>query len=289
MVTPVGLSARPTQASETVLAEEVPVTPASPDEEFEFVPIFPTIQRLEGAKTVRTYQMPPWADRAQYMMRATAGRPLRATVNLWIGPLRQVHTCKVDTEKGSLYPITSTIKFKKLAPVLKITTDEELSYPTDVAVVVPAPDRSKQLERYFMDIWRSARHPTEKQVIQGGTIGEGANGWGGSVRSWTFGPEVESVQVLGWSGDVGKKSFKMDFEVLQGVNNVKQNIFFQCGGSTQPLHAVIEIPKEGCVIRMRNKKFIEDGKVEFTIVPYKMRDYTAVEREPTVAPFTMPR
>jgi hypothetical protein len=196
---------------------------------------------------------------------------------------------KVDSENGALTPIEGTIKFKKLAPVLKIFTDKELTYPIEAAVVVPNPDRSKQLEDHFMKIWRSAQKPFEKQTIQGGMVetdskGKAkANGKAGSVRSWTIPPEVESIEVLGWSGDVGKKSFKMDFEVLQSVNNVKQKYFFQCGGSTQPYHAVLQVPYGGCVIRMRNKKFIEDGLCEFTIVPHKLRDLSSPsELEPVL-------
>jgi hypothetical protein len=193
----------------------------------------------------------------------------------------------VDSENGALWPIHGSIKFKKLAPVIKITTDKFLTYPVEVSVVVPSPERSKQLENNFMSIWRSAKHPYEKQIIQGGFVEEGKQtgmgkslGTTGSVRSWVFGPEVESVQVLGWSGDVGKKSFKMDFEVLQSVNTVKQKFYFQCGGSTQPFHAVLQVPQGGCVFRIRNKKFIEDGKCEFTIVPYKFRDVVGDELKP---------
>jgi hypothetical protein len=178
----------------------------------------------------------------------------------------------VDNENGAKWPVHGSIKFKKLAPILKVTTDKELTYPIYVAVVVASEERNKQLADNFMSIWRNAKHPYEKQIIQGGMIVKGSTGHHGSVRSWTFPPEVKSVQVLGWSGDVGKKSFKMDFEVLTGVNNVKQKYYFQCGGSTQPFHAVIQIPPEGAVIRMKNRKFIEDGKCEFTIVPYEFRD-----------------
>jgi len=275
---PIGISAASPDA--------VPVIPASSPEDFEFLPIYPKIERVEGTGTVRTYQMPIWADRCQYMVRSAGDRPLKAEVNLWIGPLRQVHTCRVDTEKGAEAPVQGTIKFKKLAPVLKIFTHkEDLSYPIEVAVVVPSPERSKQLENHFMTTWKSATKGigmyAQKQLIQGGsTIGGKSTGSGGSVRSWVIPPEVEAVEVLGWSGDVGKKSFKMQFEVLHGVNNVKQKIFFQCGGSTQPYHGVLQVPYGGCVIRVKNTKFVEDGLCEFAIVPHKLREFTQDDLQP---------
>jgi hypothetical protein len=268
---------------------EVPVTPASAPEDFEFLPVYPKIERIEGTGTVRTYQMPIWADRCQYMVRSAGDRPLKAEVNLWIGPLRQVHACKIDTEKGAEAPVQGTIKFKKLAPVLKIFTNkDELNYPIEVAVVVPSPERSKQLENHFMTTWRSATKGigmyAQKQLIQGGsTIGGKSTGSGGSVRSWVIPPEVEAVEVLGWSGDVGKKSFKMQFEVLHGVNNVKQKIFFQCGGSTQPYNAVLQVPYGGCVIRVKNVKFVEDGLCEFAIVPYKYHEASAADLQPVTS------
>jgi len=192
---------------------------------------------------------------------------LKAEAHLWIGPIRQVHTLKIDSENGELTPVHSTIKFKKVAPTLKIMTQEHLEYPLLVSVSVPTPERSKQLDDNYQRVWKSAT-PEQKQKSQGGEVSGGK----GSVRYWTIPPEVQSVEVLIWSVDVGKKSFKMDFEVLQGPNTIKQKIYFQCGGGTQPYHAVLQTPGEGCVIRVRNKKFVEDGLCEIAIVPYEVTD-----------------
>jgi hypothetical protein len=105
----------------------------------------------------------------------------------------------------------------------------------------------------------------QKQRIQGtNTMGAGS-----ARRYWTVPPNVKSVQVLLWTKDTGKKSLKVTLEVLQGANNIKQKIFIQCGGGSQPYHAVIQTP-EGGMIGVRNEKFMEDGLVEIAFVPYEM-------------------
>jgi hypothetical protein len=252
--------------------EEVPIRRffnpgAEPTPGFDQIPIYGELERVEGGETIKTYKMPIWADRCQYFIK-TDGRPMKGQANLWIGPNRQVHTLQMDCDDGDKTPVHATIKFKKLAPTLKISTGKSYEFPLSVSVVVPSPERSSQLEDNFMKVWRHATDGDQKQKSQGRNIAGGQ----GSIRYWQIPPGVKSVQVLGWSGDVGKKSFKMDFEVLQGPNERKQSYFFQCGGSTQPMHAIIQTPGDGCVIRLKNKKFIEDGLCEFVVMPYEVVD-----------------
>ena len=91
---------------------------------------------------------------------------------------------------------------------------------------------------------------------------------GGAIRSFDVDPSWEKTQIMVWSKDVGKKSFKTNIEILQGPNNQKQHLNLRCGGSTQPFHCVINTPGPGWNIRCNSKKFLEDGKFEIAVGPY---------------------
>lgn len=234
--------------------------------EFEIFPTYESMDYVEAGNTVRTYPMPSWATRCQ-MRFETNGRPLKGEANLWVGPLRKVHTLKFDTESGVEFPIETLLKFKKLAPVLKISTADNQNYPMKVGVFVPPPERAAELEAYTEKTFFTCSDE-EKQVIQGSNT----DGKFGARVNWVIPANVESVQLLGWSKDTGLKSFKVDIELLQGPNNIKQKYFLQCGGGSQPFHAVLQTPGPGWVVRIKNKKFVEDGKIEIAVLPYESTD-----------------
>jgi hypothetical protein len=231
------------------------------------VPVFPVnlpMQRVQGGGTVRTYQIPGWADRVQMEIR-TNGRPLRATAQLWLGPLRNVHTMQIDTQDGALSPYRAGLKFKAdgQGRTLKISTSESQEMPIDVAVTIPSVERSAEIGAAFDYIWNNC----DKTIVQGAVVGSGEKG---SVRTFPVDSDVDAVQFLCWSRDTGKKSLKAKIEVLQGPNNRKQVYDLQCGGSTQPFHAVFETPGPGWVVRLFNKKYIEDGLFQAVLVPYNL-------------------
>lgn len=227
-------------------------------------PVYPSLETIQGGGTIRTYKMPIWANKCQ-MLFTTDGRPMKAEANLWLGPLRVVHTLKVDMEDGAKTPYQATLTFKKMGQVLKVSTSDTLEFPMLAGVYVPNPDRAEELQMNTEEVWDSAS-PEQKKRIQGGST----LGGGGAIRYWQVPPNVQSVQILGWSKSVGKKSFKLKIEVLQGPNNIKQGFFLQCGGGTQPYHSVLQTPGSGSVIRITNQKFLEDGLIEIAVVPYEV-------------------
>jgi hypothetical protein len=239
--------------------------PVAPAEEFAMYPIKPTYETIQGGGTVRTYQMPDWATRAQMALK-TNGRPLRATAQLWIGPIRTTHTMKIDCMNGVESPYMSTLTFKKLAPAIRLITSDSLELPVEASVWVPAPDRAEAIGKNIEKLWNEATRGDQKKLIQGADV----SGGDGAVRSWEIPANVKSVQLVAWSKDTSKFSFKCKVEVLQGPNNKKQDIFLQCGGSTQPFHSVLQTPGAGWIIRVFNKKFVEDGRFELAVMPHEM-------------------
>ena len=163
---------------------------------------------------------------------------------------------------GLSFPLKATMQFKKLSPVLKVSTDGTFEFPLECGVFVPSPDESKVVGDICSDMFYSA--PMKDRVQGGSTI----DNKGGAIRSFQIDPTWEKTQIMVWSKDVGKKSFKTNIEILQGPNNAKQHLNLRCGGSTQPYHAVIDTPGSGWMIRCNSKKYLEDGLFEIAVAPY---------------------
>lgn len=207
-----------------------------------------------------TYKMPPGCDRVQMLLK-TNGRPLKARVELWCGPIRRTHFCDLDLMNGEQTQFRSCLKFKAVdsagPQTLQINTKEADAFPVQVALdVFASAERSETHMERFEHIWETAT----KIYSQGD----------GSIRNVQIADHVKSVQLLVWSKDVGKKSFKANIELLQGPNNKRQYYEMQCGGGSQPYHAILETPGSGWTLRLTNKKTIHDGSFEFVVVPYEV-------------------
>ena len=238
----------------------------APEGMMELFPVEPSLTRIEGGGgTIRTYQLPPGVERCQYVIKSE-GRPLKARVELWLGPIRRVHYCEVDMMDGNKTPYRATLKFKPNGVTLRIGTTKDSSgeFPLLAGVYVPKPEESKAINT----LTESTFYGNERTKIQGGAI-EGGHG---AVRVFPYDAAVKSMQMIIWSKDVGKKSFKAYVEILNGPNNDKQTLDLQCGGGTQPYHAIIQTPGQG-EVRIYNKKYIEDGLFQIALVPYEMETF----------------
>mmetsp|Transcript_27161 Transcript_27161/g.33778 ORF Transcript_27161/g.33778 Transcript_27161/m.33778 type:complete len:323 (-) Transcript_27161:397-1365(-) len=218
--------------------------------------------RIEGGSTLRTFQMPPHADRVQYIITSPSTRPIKAKVELWIGPIRCVHELVYDCMNGLTFPLRATLQFKKVRPVLKISTDSTYEFPLECGVYVPSAAESEKIQETTTEMFYTA--PLKDRVQGGSTI----DNKGGAIRSFRIDPTWEKTQVMIWSKDVGKKSFKSNIEILQGPNNAKQFLKLRCGGSTQPYHFVIDTPGPDWTIRCNSKKYLEDGLFEIAVAPF---------------------
>ena len=219
--------------------------------------------RIEGGETLQTFKMPPGCERVQYILQSPNGRPVKAKVELWIGPIRCVHEHIYDAMSGHTFPLRATLQFKKLEPVLKVSTAGSYEFPLLAGVFVPSEEESKQVGETTTEMFYQA--PMKERVQGGSTI----DGKGGAIRTFKVDPSWKQTQIMVWSKDVGKKSFKTNIEVLQGPNNAKQFLNLRCGGSTQPYHAVIDTPGSGWMIRCNSKKYLEDGLFEIAVAPYE--------------------
>jgi len=234
--------------------------------DLDMFPVFPNLKLTNGGGAVRTYKMPSWATKCQMIFK-TGGRPLKAKVELLLGPIRVVHTLDMDLEDGSETPVQAILTFKQAAPVLRVTTSDSDELPVLSGVYVPQPDRIEELHANTEKVWDTCTK-VQKQHIQGGSTAGG----GGAIRYWTIPANIESVQILAWTRDVSEKGLYVNIEVLQGPNNIKQKYDLRCASGSQPYHAVFQTPGDGCVIRMTNKKYLEDGLVQMAVLPYEMID-----------------
>jgi hypothetical protein len=217
------------------------------------------LTRIEGGNTVRTWQIPLDVERAQVFLK-TNGRPMKAKVELWVGPIRTVHTMDMDVEDGEESVYRALLKFKKAGPTLRIITSEDDALPVLAGVQVLPPEKSDLVASFTEQVWKDS----PKTKIQGGPT----TGGNGAVRVFPIDASVDQVQLVFWSKDTSKKSLKAKIELLQGPNNYKQVYDLQCGGGSQPFHLVLDTPGAGWVIRIYNKKFVEDGLFEVAVVPF---------------------
>ena len=160
------------------------------------------------------------------------------------------------------FPIKATLQFKKVRPVLKVSTDSTFEFPLQCGVFVPTPEESARIGETTKAMFYNA--PMKHKVQGGSTI----DNKGGAIRTFNVEQSWEKTQLMVWSKDVGKKSFKSNIEILQGPNNAKQFLNLRCGGSTQPFHCVIDTPGPGWMIRCNSKKYLEDGLFEIACAPY---------------------
>lgn len=217
------------------------------------------LQTVQGQNARLTYKLPPGSSKVQ-MLITSRGRPVTARVELWCGPIRRTHFADVNLMNGSETPFRATLTFKNAdsagPQTLQINTKDDSAFPAYVGVDVLTPERCAERQAVYDAIWKSST----KIYSQGNK----------TIRSVPIADNVKSVQLLVWAKDVGKKSFKANVEMLQGPNSKRQYYELQCGGGSQPYHAVFETPGSGWTFRLTNAKTIHDGSHEFVLVPYEV-------------------
>lgn len=236
-----------------------PIVPKTPE-------VFPAdmeMKRIEGGSTLRTYHMPPNGERCHYML-SSDGRPLKAKVEMWLGPNRRTHQMVMDLMDGRKTPFRAILKFKKGAQVLKVSTNGNVEYPLNAGVRAVTAADNDAVAAITKKLWDE----NEPVILQGGDT----EGNEGALRSFPIDDNVDSVHVIISSGEIGRKSTKLKMEVLQGPNNPRQFYDLHLSGGSQPYHCILATPGEGAVVRIRSKHFLE-FPTKVLVLPYEKTNH----------------
>ena len=155
----------------------------------------------------------------------TEGRPLEANVEMWQGPNNVPASMRVYSEDGRLRPFNAYFETRGSSATMDIRNAGPLEYPLSAGVQGTNQGRPMNSVKYT--------------TVQGG-----------SLRTFAFGPSVESVQV-----DLHSDGMPMTaiVELWQGPNNVKQIAeIYTDDGRSRPFTAVIDTPGYGNTIAIRN-------------------------------------
>ena len=205
--------------------------------------------RVEGT-TLKTFDIgPPAIERVQLAIKSD-GRPIEANIELWHTPAYIPTKMRIYTEDGKIRPIDTiieTLKHPKTVAVFNVGSQE---FPFEASVGHTGLGAAKY-----------SLANVEPELVQG------AN----TVRAYTFGPEVESVQVLIASHKVGERNMKCKIELTQGPNEVKQYIeLYASSGYKNPHYYILHTPgTDPTTIRVINQNNLE-FPFEAWVLPYNV-------------------
>jgi len=197
-------------------------------------------------RSLRTWSFQSTEVEQVEVLLSTGGGPLEAVVELWNGPDNTPMSMRVYGEDGQLRPFKAVIGTRISPSTVTVRNIGQMEWP--IAAMV-SPDN-------FYTPSPEARFATT--FVQGG-----------SLRTFSFEPSVESVEVL-----LGTDGRPLDarLELLQGPNSDKQVVeLYIEDGLDRPCSFIIETPGSGNVVRVVNT-----GPVAFpmyaSVVPNSMND-----------------
>jgi len=175
----------------------------------------------------------PLVDQVQVVL-STEGRPLDSDIELWHGPDNTPCKMRVYVENGQLRPFSAVIETPRGPNTVAIRNIGQIEFP--LAADVYADDR--EIDTPSSDCIASA------MTIQGGAL-----------RTESFDPLVDSVQVL---LKTDGRPLNARIELLQGPNNNKQVVeLYTEDGLDRPFFCILETPGSGNVVRIVNTAPVE--------------------------------
>jgi hypothetical protein len=174
----------------------------------------------------------------------SSGRPIDANVELWHTPSYIPTKFRIYTENGESRPVDAIIETPKHPKTVAVYNTGSLEFPFDATVA------NTGLAKAYDSL-----SDVDGALVQGGQI-----------TSYTFPPEVESVQVL---LKTNERNMKALIELTQGPNQVKQFIeVYASVGYKNPFYCVIQTPGSNNAIRIINQNTVE-FPFDAWVLPYE--------------------
>jgi len=202
--------------------------------------------RIEGS-TLKTWDVGDSSvERVQLSIRSD-GRPVDANIELWHTPAYIPTKFRVYTEDGRLRPVDAVIETPKHPKTVAVFNKAQMEFPFEANVANTGLDKA-----YY------SLKDEPHDLVQGGAL-----------RSYEFGAEVESIQVLLTSLKQGERNMKAKIELTQGPNQVKQVIeLYASSGYKNPFYVVIQTPGANNAIRVINENTVE-FPFDAWVLPYE--------------------
>jgi hypothetical protein len=167
----------------------------------------------------------PGRERVQVVL-GSDGRPVEANLDIWDPAGKLPFKAKVYSEDGEIRPIMAVVELPKRGSI-SVRNLGQADFPIRA-----------QMEHEY-PVPPSMEHEGAAQSIMGGAL-----------RTYTFDPTVEAVEVLLTTGGMPMNS---RIEISQGPNTNKQVIEFYCkDGLDRPVMFTLPTPWSGNVIRILN-------------------------------------
>lgn len=199
--------------------------------------------KVQGS-TLKTWDIGEETTQRVQLSIRSEGRPIDANVELWHTPSYIPTKFRIYTEDGESRPVDAIIETPKHPKTVAVYNTGSLEFPFDATVANTG--LAKAYES-LADV-------------------DGALVQGGQITSYTFPPEVESVQVL---LKTNERNMKALIELTRGPNQVKQFIeVYASVGYKNPFYCVIQTPGSNNAIRIVNQNTVE-FPLDAWVLPYK--------------------
>lgn len=199
--------------------------------------------KVQG-ETLKTWDIhETTTERVELAIRSD-NRPIHANIELWQTPSYIPIKFRVYTEDGVLRPFNAVLETPIHPKTVAVYNTGSIEFPFDANVANTGLDKAY-----------ASLSDVQPELVQGGKI-----------SSYTFGSEVESVQVL---LKTDSRNMKALIELTQGPNQVKQFVeLYASSGYKNPFFCVIQTPGTNNAIRVINQNPVE-FPFDAWVLPYE--------------------